>query len=105
MDYSSILATFKIENEAYISVKGEDDPNAPKINDRDNDRGITRWDPIFKDFLVSSYGLRGPLNSVLREDPIISEEIMDPFLPNCYYGESRRFISELESRLPCGRLV
>ena len=69
MAYSSVLATFKIEHEAYLSVKHDDDSDVPKINDRDNDQKIIRWAPIFKDFLSSSYGSRAPLIYVLREDP------------------------------------
>ena len=36
---------------------------------------------------------------VLREDPTVPDEFMDPILPSCYYGESGSLISELESGL------
>jgi hypothetical protein len=36
---------------------------------------------------------------VLREDPEVPDEVIDPLLPNCYYGESGSLIAELESRL------
>ena len=99
MAYSSVLATFKIEYEAYLSIKDEDDAKAPKINDKDNDRNIIRWAPIFKDCLSSSFGSRGPLICVLREDPEVTDEVIDPLLPSCYCGVSEIVIAELESHL------
>ena len=35
----------------------------------------------------------------LREGPTVPDEVMDPLLPSCYYGQSRSLISELESLL------
>ena len=99
MAYSSVLETFKIEYEAYLFIKDEDDAKVPKINDKDSDRKIIRWVPIFKDYPSSSFGSRRPLNCVLREDPEVPDEVIDPLLPNCYYGESGSLIAELESRL------
>ena len=99
MAYSSVLAEFKIEYEAYLSIKDDDDAKVPKINDKDADRKIIRWAPIFKDCLSSSFGPRGPLIYVLREDPEVPDEVTDPLLPGFYYGESGSLISELEARL------
>jgi hypothetical protein len=36
---------------------------------------------------------------VLREDPEVPDEVIDPLLPSCYYDESGSLIAELESRL------
>ena len=55
---------------------------------------------MFKDCLASSHGSRRPLICVLRGDPVVLDEIMEPLLTNFYYGESGSLISELESRLP-----
>ena len=100
ISYTSFLETFKIQYEACLSVKDEDDSNVPKINDGYNDQKIIYWYPIFKDCLSSSYVSRGPLIYVLREDPAVLDEDIDPLLPICNYGESGSLISELESRLP-----
>ena len=59
-----------------------------------------RWAPIFKDYLVSTFGSRGLLNCVLRGNPTFPNEIDNPLLPGCYYGESGSLISEIEARLP-----
>ena len=42
MSYASFLATFKIEHEARLFVKDEDNSKAPKINDKDKDRKFIR---------------------------------------------------------------
>ena len=42
MKYSTVLATFKIEQEIYLSVKDEYEPKVQKINNMDNDRKIIR---------------------------------------------------------------
>ena len=83
MDYASFLATFKIRHESCLSVKDNDDSKAPKINDRDKDRKIISWSPIFMDFLSNSYRLRSPLIFFLREHPTITNKIMEPLLANC----------------------
>ena len=99
MAYSSVLATFKIEYEAYLSIKDEDDAKVPNINDKDNDRKIIHWAPIFKDCLSSSFGSRRPLIYVLREDPEVSNEVIDTLLPSCCQGDIGSLIAALESYL------
>jgi hypothetical protein len=42
MAYSSVLVTFKIEYEAYLSIKDDDDAKVPKINDKYHDRNVVR---------------------------------------------------------------
>jgi hypothetical protein len=40
MHYNNVLSLFKVEYEAYASLKDEDEPKVPKINDTDTDRKI-----------------------------------------------------------------
>ena len=49
MQYGNVPSNFKIEWEAYEAIMSEDDPKVPKIVDRDGDRIIIRWAPIFLD--------------------------------------------------------
>jgi hypothetical protein len=70
MHYTNVLKVFKLEWEAYEKI--------PKINDRDGDRKVVRWAPIFLDALEYTHGARGPLRYVLREDPIVPPEANDP---------------------------
>ena len=50
MGHASLMETFKIEHEDYLSVKDNDDSKFPKINDRDNDFKIILQSLIFKDY-------------------------------------------------------
>ena len=42
MHYANVIQDFKVEWEAYTALKDEDDPKAPTINDRDNDRKVIK---------------------------------------------------------------
>ena len=103
LGYTSVLETFKIEHEDCLSAKDDDDSKALNVINKDNNRKIVLWSPIFKDCLSNYCRSRGPLICVLRNDSTVPDEIMDPFLANCYCGESASLISELDSRLPCSR--
>ena len=99
MRCSTVLATYKSENEPYLSTKDEAKPQVPKINDRDNDCKVIRCYPIFKGYLTSSDDSRGPLTYVLRRDPIVPDEIIDSLLTNYCHRGGRSLISELECLL------
>ena len=100
MHYGNILSTFKIEWEAYEAIMSEDDPKVPKIVDRDGDRRIIRWAPIFLDSLYAIIGAKVPLCYFLREEPIVPLVGNDPLDQNAYYGASGGLADELVARLP-----
>ena len=80
MHYTNVLKVFNLEWEAYEAVKSEGDPKIPKINDRDGDRKVIRWAPIFLNMLENTHGARGPLLYVLRDEPVVPPEANDPLL-------------------------
>ena len=82
MGYASVLESLKIECEACLSIKDDDDSKFPKINDKDNDQKIIIWSPIFKYFLSNSHGSRWPLTHVFREDTNVSDEPVDLLIAN-----------------------
>ena len=106
MHYTNVLADFKQEWEAYKDLRGLDEPKVPKINDRDGDRKIIRWAPIFQDAMSRMYGSKGPLSYVLRDASEVPSELNDPLISNdagtivSYYGESGSLLEELIKRLP-----
>ena len=106
MHYTNVLMQFKLEWEAYQDLKDKDDPKIPKVNDRDGDRKIIRWAPIFLDTLSRTYGSKGPLSYVLRDEPTVPDELNDPLETNqngtiiSYYGDSGSLLAELTKRLP-----
>ena len=104
--YANILSTFKIEWDAYISLKKEDAPKAPAIRDQDNNLKVIKWAPIFQDCLARTYGSRGPLIYVIRDDVAVPSETDDPLgvdetsgTVNSYFGSSGCLHNELVKRL------
>lgn len=114
MHYNNVLANFKVEWTAYEALRKEDDPTVPKINDRDSDRKIIRWAPIFLDCMDATFGAKGPLRYVLRDNATVPPEAADPLaqhvpanpatgepaVPGAYFGASGSLMEELVARLP-----
>ena len=42
MHYTNVLSEFKYKYKAYVDRKTKDDPDFPKVNDRDSDRKIMK---------------------------------------------------------------
>ena len=107
MHYANVLADFKVDREAYKALKEDDAPKAPSINDKDNDRKVIKWAPIFKDCLSRTFGHNGPLIYILRDDAAVEDEALDPLQVHAttgavtsYYGKSGSLQDELIARLP-----
>ena len=100
MHYTNVLSKFKLEWEDYESLKSQDDPTVPSVHDRDQDKKIIKWVPIFQDCASRTYGSRGPLDYVLRDDVDVPTEADDPLANQAYYGSSGSLLAELTKRLP-----
>ena len=81
---TNVLFNFKIDYQAYVDLKYEDAPKAPSINDKDNDRKVIKWASILQDWLARTYGSRGPLIYVLRENSDVPTEVDDPLDADSY---------------------
>ena len=106
MHYSNILASFKIKWEVYVALKTEDAPKAPAIRDQDNDRKVIKWYLVFQDFLARTYGSRGLMIYVLREEKEVPTKANDPLgvddttgVLNSYFSASGFIDSELVKQL------
>ena len=86
MHYANVLAGFKVDWEAYVELKKDTPPEAPSIKDKDNDRKVIKWTPMFKDYLSHTFDHRGPLSYVLHEDETVIEEVYDPLKVNTTTG-------------------
>jgi len=100
MHYGNVLTGFKMDYEAYSLLKKQDVPEAPVVNDKDKEKKIIKWMPLFEDALSRTFGSKGPLIYVLRENVDVPTEIDDPLDANCHYGQSGSMIEELILRLP-----
>lgn len=100
MQYTDVLTSFKLEWDDYESLKSQDDPTIPLVNDKDHDRKVIKWVPIFLDCVSRTYGSRGPLAYVLRDEVAVADETADPLQAQAYYGASGSLLDELTARLP-----
>jgi hypothetical protein len=100
MHYGNVLTGFKTDYEAYSLLKKQDEPDAPLVNDKDKEKKVIKWMPLFEDALSRTFGSKGPLIYVLRDNVDVPTEADDPLDPNCHYGQSGSMIEELILRLP-----
>ena len=100
MHYANVLSNFKVEWESYAELQDQDEPDVPLIVDKDADRKVIKWAPIFLDCLSRTYGSKGPLSYVLRDTVEVPDEAEDPLGINAYYGRSGSLQAELVARLP-----
>ena len=78
MHYTNVLAKFKLEWEDYESLKSQDDLTIPCVLDKDQDKKIIKWVPIFQDCASRTYGSRGPIDYILRDNVNVATEADDP---------------------------
>ena len=100
MHYGNILSTFKTDYEAYALLRKQDAPDVPTLSDKDKEKKVIKWAPQFEDALSRTFGSKGPLIYVLREDAAVPSEADDPLLAGCHYGASGSMLEELTKRLP-----
>lgn len=100
MHYSNVLSGFKSDYEAYVLLKKQDDPDVPLIQDKDKEKKVIKWSPLFEDALSRTFGSKGPLIYVLRDTIDVPDEDNDPLDARAHYGTSGSMIEELINRLP-----
>jgi len=101
MHYGNVLSGFKLEWEAYRDLRKQDELDVPLVKDKDGERKIIKWAPVFLDCMSRTYGSKGPLSYVLRGTSDVTSEVEDPLVsPNDYFGTSGSLLDELISRLP-----
>ena len=56
--------------------------------------------PFLRDTMCNTYGSKGTLGYVLRDDAAVPAEADDPLNANSYHGASGSLLEELIARLP-----
>ena len=100
MNYNNVLAGFKVDFEAYRVLKKQDAPEIPTVNDKDKDKKVIKWVPLFEDAMSRTFGAKGPLRYVIRQSEAVPNEDLDPLLVHSHHGESGSLLEELVRRLP-----
>ena len=86
MHYSNVLQGFKADHEAYVLLKKQEKVKTPLVNDRDKEKKVIKWAPLFEDALSCTFGSKGPLIYVLRENETVPSEVDDPLDDQAHYG-------------------
>jgi hypothetical protein len=100
MHYGNVLAGFKVDYQAYCTLKKQDSPDVPLVYEKDRDKKVIKWIPLFEDAMSRTFGAKGPLRYVIRETADVAAEGDDPLQPNKHYGISGSLMEELINRLP-----
>jgi hypothetical protein len=81
-------------------LRKQDTPTVPLISDKDKDKTVIKWAPLFEDVMSRTFGARGPLMYVIREVVAVPAEVDDPLDPQSYFGASGSLIEELTYSTP-----
>ena len=100
MHYVDVLSNFKADHDAYVLLKKQTSPETPLVNDKDKEKRIIRWVPLFEDALSRTFGSKGPLVYVIRDNAEVPDVDDDPLDPNAHFGRSGSLLEELIVRLP-----
>ena len=95
MHWINVLTNFQLERQFYESLKEQDGSRVPFIGDKDSDRKVIKWFPIFLDCLSCTFGSHGPLSYVLCDHARVRSEAVDPLQHHAHYGSSGSLLEEL----------
>ena len=90
MHYNNVLKGFKDDYEAYALLIKQDSPEAPVVNEKDKEKRVIKWVPLFENCLSRTFGSKGSLIYVLREDadvPSVADDLLDA---GAHFGTSHR---------------
>ena len=86
MKYVNILADFKTDNDAYSLLWKQNPPDTRFVSNKDNEKNIIKWVPIFEDALLCTFWSKGILVYVIHESTIVSDVTNDPLDADSHYG-------------------
>ena len=63
--YVSVLGGFKTDYDVYVLLKKQNSPEVPLVSDKDKEKKIIKWFPLFEDALSCTFRSKGPLVYIL----------------------------------------
>ena len=100
MNYINVLADFNNDNDTYNLLWKKDPPYTPLVNDKDKEKKIIKWVPLFEDTLSHTFGSKVTLVYVIIESAIVPDVTDDPLDTDSHYGASSSLLEELIQRRP-----
>ena len=61
MHYYNVIGGFKTKYDSYVLLKKQTSPKVPFVSDKDKEKKIIKWVPLFEDTLSRTFGSNGPL--------------------------------------------
>ena len=93
MHYVNFLGDFNTYHNTYILLKKQTFPEVPVVSDKEKEKKIIKWVPIFEYALLRTFGNKGPLVYIVLDNADILYVGDFPLTENAHYGAS---VSALE---------
>ena len=74
--------------DAYVLINKQTSPEVPLVSDKDKDKKIIKWVPLFEEALSHIFGSKYPLVYVVRDHSDVPDVSYDPLTENAHYGAS-----------------
>ena len=84
----------------YALLKKQTSPEVPLVSNKDKEKKIIKWVPLFEDALSRKFGSKGPLVYIVQYSDNIPDVGDDNLTANAHYGASGSILEELINLLP-----
>lgn len=85
MHYVKVVANFKVDWDLYKELKSQDTPDILLVNNKDKEKCIIKWIPLFKDVMSRTFRSKGPIKYAICDTVAVPLDADDPLAPNSYY--------------------
>ena len=63
-------------------------PEVPLVSDKDKEKEIIKWVPLFEDALSQIFGSKGPLVYIVQKNDEVPDVVDEPLIKNAHDGAS-----------------
>ena len=98
--YVNALGEFNIDYNSYVLLNKQSSPGVLLVSDKYKENKIINWIPLFEDALSRTFGGKGPLFCIVRDNYDISNFGDDPLPENVHCSASGSMLEELINCLP-----
>ena len=68
MHYVNVIGEFKTDYDVYVLINNKTSPEVPLVSDKYKEKTIIKWVSLFKNALLRTFGSKGPLVFILRDN-------------------------------------
>ena len=100
MHYVNVIGEFNTEYDTYVLLKKQTSPEVPLRSDKDEEKKIINWVPLFEDALSRKFESKGPLVYIVHDNSEVPNVGDNTLTENAHYGASGSMLEELINLLP-----